>query len=128
MQAAAPLLVREPVPTLPAHAWAPCSPDELDAILAQGGWSLVEFWTPSSLFSRLLAPVRVGIAATHAARLRLLCCVDDALTERFVTFGATALPAVLLFEGRRRVRRWLGATDVSLLRLELDAALADAQA
>jgi hypothetical protein len=130
MASAAPLARQDAaiVRAAPAHAWTSCGPDELDAILAQGGWSLVEFWTPSILFSRLLAPVRIGLAASHSDRLRLLCCVDDSFTERFVAFGAKALPAILLFQGRCRVRRWLGATDVSLLRFELNRALSDADA
>jgi hypothetical protein len=112
--------------TAPPSAWPVCRPAELGGLLSQAGWSLVEFWAPDCLFSRLLLPVRVQVARSHGAQLQLRCCVLDSVTTGAAEFGAEALPALVLFDGARRVRRWLGAIDAGLLRYHLSQVLADA--
>jgi thioredoxin-like negative regulator of GroEL len=88
--------------------------------LAGAGWTLVEFWAPDNLFCRLMAPLRVGLAASHAHRLRLICCTLDNCDGAGAAFGAVAIPALILYRNGRRVRRWLGATDLSLLRYSIN--------
>jgi thioredoxin-like negative regulator of GroEL len=89
-------------------------------------WTLVEFWAPDCLFSRLLAPVRTQLRSHFGDRLRLLCCTLKGVETNAAAFGADALPALVLFHGPTRVRRWLGATDVTLLQHQIGQTLTDA--
>jgi hypothetical protein len=109
----------------PPDSWFVCDVNELADRLSDSHVSLVEFWAPGNLFSRLLAPVRVGLPLSHGTRLRLLCCTLACHDEHAAAFGAVALPALVLFHREKRMRRWFGAIDVSLLRHEIDVALAD---
>jgi hypothetical protein len=115
----------------PPSCWPCCTLPDLGGYLAEEGpavhrWSLVEFWAPDCLFSRLLLPVRVQLHASHGARLRLLCCVLDSVTTGAASYGATALPALVLFDGTRRERRWLGAIDPTLLQYHVNVAMGHA--
>ena len=112
-------------PAGPPDAWPVCDIVTLGDRLGGAGWTLVEFWSPTNLFCRLLAPVRVGLPSSHGSRLHLLCCKLDAFDDRCAAFGAVALPALILFHNGRRVRRWLGPVDLSLLRYKIDRTLSE---
>jgi thioredoxin 1 len=109
----------------PTDSWPICTIGGLRELLAQGGLTLVEFWAPDCLFSRLLAPARAQFPSSLGHRLRLLCCTLDGVETNATAFGADALPALVLFNGPQRVRRWLGSVDVSLLQHQIETALAD---
>jgi hypothetical protein len=107
----------------PSNAWPRCDAGSLSDRLAGEGWTLVEYWAADNLFCRLLAPLRAALPLSHGTRLRLLCCVLDE-PGGGPAFGPDAVPALILFHGKRRVRSWLGAIDASLLRYHIDNALA----
>jgi len=119
--AAAPMRRTAPVVAAPS-VWPGCDVAQLGSLLS--GWTLVEFWAPDNLFCRLMAPVRVRVAAQQTG-VRLLCCTVSGAAE-CAAYGVTALPALVLFRGPLRVRRWIGALDAALLLHELRAAMADA--
>ncbi len=87
----------------------------------------MEFWAPDCIFSRLLLPVRVRMKP-HAPQLRLLCCNVGSVAVGAAEFGAEALPALILFNGAKRVRTWLGAVDATLIEHTLRRALSDPRA
>jgi len=111
----------------PPDAWPVCTIGVLRDMLRDEHWTLVEFWAPDCLFSRLLAPVRRHVQSHLGDRLRLLCCTLEGVETSASAFGAEALPALVLFYGATRVRRWLGAVDVTLLEYQIAQTLAAAK-
>ena len=112
------------MPEVPPHAWPLCPAELLaETLTAEPGPALVEFWAADVLFGRLLAPLRISVPESHGTRLRLLCCKMTGDIGAAARFGAAGLPALVLFKGGRRVRHWLGATDLHLLHHDLDVVL-----
>ncbi|SIT43203.1 putative Thioredoxin [Paraburkholderia ribeironis] len=99
---------------------------DLPAVLSQAGLVLVEFWTPDCLFSRLFLPLRTRLAGYYGERLSLRRCrlQDGELSAS--PWGVAGVPALVLFQDGRPVRRWVGEVHVSVVIHAIDARLAEA--
>jgi thioredoxin 1 len=72
---------------------------------------LVDFWAPWCAPCKMIAPILQEIAEQYADRARICRLNTDQAHDSAAEFGITAIPTMILFQGGRVSKKWIGLTS-----------------
>ncbi len=97
--------------------------EEFDALLAEGGVALTDFFADWCGPCRMMAPVVEKLAAAYDGRVRVAKVNVDEAPELAVRYGVESIPALLLFKDGERQETLIGVRPYEDLCAALDALL-----
>lgn len=81
---------------------------------------LVDFYTPTCGYCKILAPVFGKLAAEYAGKADFVSVNAAEAVEIARTHGISGVPTVILFHQGREQRRWTGALEAGVYRSGLE--------
>jgi thioredoxin 1 len=84
---------------------------------------LVDFWASWCGPCRMMSPIIGDVAQIYAGKVKVCKVNVDSVEETTARFKIRGIPTIILFEGGKVRKKWVGVTDKSAICLEINKLL-----